>query len=59
MDEYLKETHMLNYSHLAIQKLIHDKHWDEINKFAQFKKSVALGYLIQQKYHNDIRNTLP
>ena len=26
---------------------------------AQFKKSVALGYLIQQKYHNDIRNTLP
>ena len=27
--------------------------------FAQFKKSVAIGYLIQQKYHNDIRNTLP
>lgn len=30
-----------------------------INLFAQFKKIVALGYLIQQKYHNDIRNMLP
>ena len=28
-------------------------------KNAQFKKIVALGYLIQQKYHNDIRNMLP
>ena len=27
--------------------------------FALFKKIVALGYLIQQKYHNDIRNMLP
>ena len=27
--------------------------------FAQFKKIVALGYLIQQKYRNDIRNMLP
>lgn len=26
---------------------------------AQFKKIVALGYLIQQKYRNDIRNMLP
>lgn len=26
---------------------------------ALFKKIVALGYLIQQKYHNDIRNMLP
>ena len=30
-----------------------------IINYAQFKKSVAIGYLIQQKYHNDIRNTLP
>ena len=28
-------------------------------KNAQFKKIVALGYLIQQKYRNDIRNMLP
>ena len=28
-------------------------------KIAQFKKIVALGYLIQQKYRNDIRNMLP
>ena len=26
---------------------------------AQFMKNVAIGYLIQQKYHNDTRNTLP
>lgn len=34
----------------------------EINQsitYAQFKKIVALGYLIQQKYRNDIRNMLP
>ena len=37
MDEYLKETHMLNYSHPAIQKLIHDKHWNEINKFERIQ----------------------
>ena len=30
-----------------------------LNKYAQFKKIVALGYLIQQKYRNDIRNMLP
>ena len=28
-------------------------------KNALFKKIVALGYLIQQKYRNDIRNMLP
>ena len=28
-------------------------------KYALFKQIVALGYLIQQKYHNDIRNMLP
>ena len=27
--------------------------------YALFKKIVALGYLIQQKYHNDTRNMLP
>ena len=27
--------------------------------FALFKKIVALGYLIQQKSHNDTRNRLP
>ena len=37
MDEYLKETHMLDYSHPAIQKLIHDKHWNEINKFERIQ----------------------
>jgi PBP1b-binding outer membrane lipoprotein LpoB len=30
-----------------------------LNKYALFKKIVALGYLIQQKYRNDIRNMLP
>ena len=30
-----------------------------IKKIALFKKIVALGYLIQQKYRNDIRNMLP
>ena len=30
-----------------------------IKKNALFKKIVALGYLIQQKYHNDTRNMLP
>lgn len=32
---------------------------EEIKNNALFKKIVALGYLIQQKYHNDIRNMLP
>ena len=32
---------------------------DYLKKYALFKKIVALGYLIQQKYHNDIRNMLP
>ena len=33
---------------------------EELTKlYALFKKIVALGYLIQQKYHNDIRNMLP
>ena len=32
---------------------------DNIIIFALFKKIVALGYLIQQKYRNDIRNMLP
>ena len=31
----------------------------DTKKIAQFKKIVALGYLIQQKYRNDIRNMLP
>ena len=30
-----------------------------MKKIALFKKIVALGYLIQQKYRNDIRNMLP
>ena len=32
---------------------------DLLNEDALFKKIVALGYLIQQKYRNDIRNMLP
>ena len=32
---------------------------ENLNIYAQFKKIVALGYLIQQKYRNDIRNMLP
>ena len=32
---------------------------DILKENAQFKKIVALGYLIQQKYRNDIRNMLP
>ena len=31
----------------------------ELKTNALFKKIVALGYLIQQKYRNDIRNMLP
>ena len=30
-----------------------------VNIIALFKKIVALGYLIQQKSHNDTRNRLP
>ena len=33
--------------------------YDILKKYALFKKIVALGYLIQQKYRNDIRNMLP
>ena len=33
MLEYLKETHMLDYSHPTIQKLIHEKQWKEMNEF--------------------------
>ena len=33
--------------------------FDFKKEYAQFKKIVALGYLIQQKYRNDIRNMLP
>ena len=32
---------------------------DILKNNALFKKIVALGYLIQQKYRNDIRNMLP
>ena len=32
---------------------------EDLDFIAQFKKIVALGYLIQQKYRNDIRNMLP
>ena len=42
MMEYLKETHMLDYSHPTIQKLIHDKHWKEMNEF----KRIQSIYLI-------------
>ena len=31
--EYLKETHMLDYSRPIIQKLIQDKQWKEMNEF--------------------------
>ena len=31
----------------------------DLNIYALFKKIVALGYLIPQKYHNDTRNMLP
>lgn len=31
----------------------------DLNIYALFKKIVALGYLIQQKYRNDIRNMPP
>ena len=31
----------------------------KLKENALFKKIVALGYLIQQKYRNDIRNMLP
>ena len=37
MMEYLKETQMLDYSHPTIQKLIHEKHWNEINKFERIQ----------------------
>ena len=37
MMEYLKETHMLDYSHPTIQKLIHDKHWKEMNEFKRIQ----------------------
>ena len=33
MMKYLKETHMLDYSHPTIQKLIHDKQWKGMNEF--------------------------
>ena len=33
--------------------------YKDLKKIALFKKIVALGYLIQQKYRNDIRNMLP
>ena len=31
--KYLKETHMLDYFHPTIQKLIHDKQWKVMNEF--------------------------
>ena len=33
MNQYLKETPMLNFSNPNIQKLIKMKHWKEQNKF--------------------------
>ena len=47
MMEYLKETQMLDYSHPTIQKLIHEKHWNEINKFERIQ-SIYLNTHNQQ-----------
>ena len=41
----------------SLDKMESKKEIEKLN--ALFKKIVALGYLIQQKYHNDIRNMLP
>ena len=35
------------------------KYTKKLKIYALFKKIVALGYLIQQKSHNDTRNRLP
>lgn len=37
MMEYLKETHMLDYSHPTIQKLIQDKQWKKMNEFKRIQ----------------------
>ena len=55
---YIREVIPLYFSQ---KKLYHhyQKMTKTLLKYAQFKKIVALGYLIQQKYRNDIRNMLP
>lgn len=37
MEEYLKETKMLNYSDVSIQNLIKDRKWNELDEFEKIK----------------------
>lgn len=56
--KYLKETHMLDYSHPTIQKLIHDKQWKGMNEFNRIQ-SIYLNTHIPQvivKIRNDSFN---
>lgn len=39
--EYLKETHMLDYSHPTIRKLIHDKQWKGMN-LTEYNQSIIM-----------------
>lgn len=38
MNEYLKETQMLNFSHSSIQKLIREKQWSKEDDFEKIRK---------------------
>ena len=57
-------AHMKNF-YLKIEDILDSlpdvipENTKDLLKNALFKKIVALGYLIQQKSHNDIHNTLP
>ena len=58
-DYLIKHEHPLELSVRDINDEEYQILTQLINYFALFKKIVALGYLIQQKSHNDIHNTLP
>ena len=56
MDQYLKETKMLDFSNPSIQKLIDMKHWKEENKFDCLKDiynfvrdDIAFGYNVDDR----------
>ena len=49
MMKYLKETHMLDYFHPTIQKLIHDKQWKGMNEFNRIQS--IYNYVRDEIFH--------
>ena len=57
--DHLQDNDIYDFIFLTVRENQLYQALKELKSNALFKKIVALGYLIQQKYRNDIRNMLP